>query len=459
MSALGNVLIVDDEESMRAGCLQALSDEGYRVQAAPNGVAGLALVQEESFDVVLLDVRMPGLDGMEVLKRLRTESPSTVVVVMTGYASVDSAVEAMREGAYDYLSKPFTPEILLSAVRRAMESKRLAMENLCLRLALKQRSGSDVVVGESPAMQNVNRLIARVAPTDATVLILGETGVGKEVVARRIHRESPRHDKPFISVDGATLVESLFESELFGHVRGAFTGAIETTVGKLELAHGGTLFLDEIGNITPDVQAKLLRFIQEREFCKVGGTRRIKVDVRIIAATNTDLLKAMRVGQFREDLFYRLSVVPIEIPPLRERRDDIRSLAQHFLRRFAPKRNPAVTGFSEEALRLLERHDWPGNVRELENTVERTLVLAEGPVIEVDDFTFFGAGASPLSHAPDGDGEAPPGGHLAEVEKREIDAALQRFEWQLGKAAEYLGINRKTLREKIKRFGLQPDEK
>ncbi len=392
---------------------------------------------------------------MEVLARLREDSPNTVVVVITGYATVESAVEAIRQGAYDYVPKPFTPEVLTTVVGRALDRRQLAMENLALRLTLKERSGPETIIGDSPAISEVIKLIQKVAPTDATVLLTGETGVGKELAARAVHAQSYRRDKPFVVVDCAALAESLLESELFGHVRGAYTGATETTTGKFELASGGTIFLDEIGNIGPDVQAKLLRVLQEREVVKVGGTQRIKVDLRIIAATNKDLLEEVRAGRFREDLFYRLSVVPIRLPPLRERRADIRVLALHFLRRYAARRNPRVSGFTEGALSALEAYDWPGNVRELENTVERALVMTEAATIPPGDLFFY----SPMPEA------APPGqaneacgqGHLAEVERREIAQSLERFHWQMAKAADYLGINRKTLREKVKRYALSPD--
>ncbi len=450
-----NILEVDDEDSIREGCRQALEAEGHRVRTAADGRLGLLAAHEESFDIALLDLKMPGVGGMQVLKTLREESPHTVVLVITGYATIESAVEAIREGAYDYLPKPFTPEAMTTLVARALDRRQLAMENLALRLALKERSGSDTIIGDSPAMTEVIKLIRKVAPTDATVLLTGETGVGKELAARALHAQSYRREKPFVVVDCAALAESLLESELFGHVRGAYTGATETTVGKFELASGGTVFLDEIGNIGPDVQAKLLRVLQEREIVKVGGTQRIKVDIRIIAATNKDLLADIRAGRFREDLFYRLSVVPIRLPALRERRADIRPLAVHFLKQYAPRRNRSVTDLSEAALRALESYDWPGNVRELENTIERALVMAESRVIGPGDLFFYGATAGdPPPHAVD---ESAGQGHLAEVEKREIAQALERFQWQMAKAADYLGINRKTLREKIKRYGLSPE--
>jgi DNA-binding NtrC family response regulator len=449
MPVTANILIIDDDESMRLGCVETLNQNGFRARGAGNGAGGLQLAREESFDVAIVALRMPGMSGMEVLAKLKEENPSIAVVVMTRYATIESAVEAIRQGAFDYLPKPFSPDLLVTVVKRALDRKQLALENMCLRMALKEKLGPDTIIGDSPPMANVAKLIQKVAPTDATVLVIGETGVGKELVARAVHHQSYRRDKPFVAVDCAALVENLFESELFGHVRGAFTGAVATTVGKFELANNGTLFFDEIGNIGPEMQVKLLRAIQEQEFMRVGGSQRIKVNVRIIAATNTDLLRDMKAGHFREDLFYRLSVVPIQIPPLRERREDIRVLAHHFLRKFSAKRNRDVTGFSDEALQAMEAYEWPGNVRELENTVERALVMAEKKIIEPGDLFFYGYGSvQPASP------EAPAEGHLVEMEKREISMALQRFHWQVGKAAYYLGINRKTLRDKIRKYGL-----
>ena len=462
MALSANILVIDDDESIRLGCCQVLEQEGYRVRLAVDGPAGLRLAQEESFDVVLLDLRMPGLGGLQVLEKLKEDNPDATVLLISGYATIESAVEGMRKGAWDFLQKPFTPEVLLNVVGRALERKRLALENAYLRLALKEKADSDLLVGESPAMRELSRLLLKVAPTDATVLLVGETGVGKELVARTLHQQSYRRERPFVTVDCAALVETLFESELFGHVRGAYTGAVETTVGKLELAHTGTIFFDEVGNIPPELQVKLLRVIQEREFMKVGSSRKTKVDVRIIAATNNDLLQDIRNGEFREDLFFRLSVIPIPLPPLRERVEDVRLLAHHFLRKFRVRRKRDVTGFSEDALRALEAYSWPGNVRELENSIERALVLADGPAIEAHDLSFYGT-ARPFAKpgpqlleppAPASPDQDPPLGQLAQVEKREIAAALQRFDGQMARAAGYLGINRKTLREKLRRYGL-----
>ena len=446
MSPISKALVIDDEESMRVGCTQALSEDGYRVRTAENGIQGLEIAKKESFDLVILDLRMPGMDGMEVLVKLKEYDPNIVVIVITGYASIESAVEAMKRGAYDFLPKPFTPEALLAIVNRAAESRRLSLENVCLRLELDERMGPDVIVGRSHAMTALAEQVQKVAPTDSTVLICGETGVGKELVAKAIHRHSPRRDKPFVVVDCGALVETLFESELFGHVKGAFTGAIETTYGKFELANGGTIFLDEIANVGSNIQARLLRVIQEREVMKVGSSQKVEVDVRIIAATNKDLAREMSEGNFREDLFFRLSVVPIHLPPLRDRKEDIDILAQYFLNRFNEKRKTNITGISAEAIRSLEAYDWPGNVRELENAIERAVVMADGDIITPHDLLYYGL-EQPLS-----DPEPAEGGRLAEVEREEIVKALKQFNGHKSKTAEYLGINRKTLREKTRKY-------
>jgi len=453
-----NVLVIDDDESIREGCTQTLVEEGYRARAAHDGHTGLALAARESFDLVVLDLKMPRLDGFQVLERLRRDSPNTAVVVITGYGSIESAVQAVRNGAFDYLPKPFTPEVLANVVRRAVEHRRLVMESQCLRSAVREHLGHSALVGKSPAMAELDRLVRKVAPTDATVLLVGETGVGKELVARTLHQHSDRRDGPFVAVDCASLVEGLFESEMFGHARGAYTGATETTIGKFEQAQGGTLFLDEIGNVSRNAQAKLLRAIQEREVVKVGSAKRVRVDVRIVAATNNDLLQDIRRGTFRQDLFFRLSVVPIRVPPLRDRGTDIELLAEHFLRRHRARRNPRVARFSEAALLALRAYDWPGNVRELENTVERALVMSEGESIDAQDLFFYG---TPLMPAPAEDapviGEGDPG-TLAQAERREIERVLHACDWQQTRAAAQLGISRKTLREKIRRYEIARPE-
>lgn len=448
-----NILVIDDEESMRAGCVQTLAEEGHRAQAVENGQLGLEMVEQESFDAIILDLKMPGIPGMEVLRRIKASDPASIVIVITGHATIDVAVQAMRQGASDFITKPFTPEALASVVKRAIDSRRRSLENACVDLALDEKAGADMVIGRSPAIMKVTQLVRQVAPTDSTVLIHGETGVGKELVARNIHHLSRRRDKAFVVVDCGALVETLFESEMFGHTKGSFTGAMDTTQGKFELANGGTIFLDEITNVTINMQSRLLRVIQEREISKVGSLDRIRVDVRVISATNRDLAKEIEQGRFREDLFYRLNVVPIHLAPLRERREDIPILASYFLSQLSRSREQKAPGISDEAMQFLGQHDWPGNVRELRNAIERAMVTCKGDVISLDDLSASGSGLATTAS----DTASSEHGALAESEKREIIRVLTHFKGHRQKAAKYLGINRKTLREKIRRYGIDVD--
>jgi len=449
MFSQARILVIDDDESMRDSCRQALSRKASRVEVAEDGLSGLEILAKEAFDLVILDLKMPGLSGMEVLNRIKQEYPEVVVIVITGYATVESAVEAMRHGAYDFLPKPFTPESLRTIVERALDTRELVLENILLRSELEASVGFEVIIGHSEAMRKIEEVMRKVSPTDTTVLISGESGTGKELVARAIHRHSSRNDKPFVVVDCGSLVENLFESELFGHVKGSFTGATATKYGRLELANGGTVFFDEIGNISMNVQTKLLRVLQEREITKVGSTQVIKVDVRVIAATNKDLQKAVQAGAFRDDLFYRLSVVPITLPPLRERRDDIPLLAKYFLKKYNQKRKKNVHAISTKAMKALVEHNWPGNVRELENAIERAVVLTENDTIEPSDLLYYGLNASAI---PESDMDGPR--RLADVEKEHIARMLKMFGSHKGKTAKWLGIDRKTLRSKLRRYGL-----
>ena len=452
LSVLANILVVDDEEVMRDSCRQILSREGHNVKLAEDGHEGLKLLKEKSFDLVILDLKMPGIDGMQVLEEIKQNSPETIVVVITGYATVESAVEAMKRGAYDFLPKPFTPGEFRLIVERALEKKRLVLENIYLRQELEVRRKSEVIIGKSKAMQKVYELVRRVGPTDSTVLILGESGTGKELVARAVHYHSRRENKAFITVDCGALVENLFESELFGHVKGSFTDAVATKHGRFELANGGTLFFDEIGNIGPDVQAKLLRAIQEREITKIGSSEAIKVDVRIIAATNKNLRKAIQEETFREDLFYRLGVVPITLPPLRERPEDISELANYFLKKYNQKRGKNLTGISPRAMKALSEYSWPGNVRELENAIERAVVLAKGNAIDSSDLSYYGLGVEALLEPASGSQK-----RLTDVEKEHILRTLEDTGWRRSQAAKLLGIDRKTLRSKMKKYGISED--
>ena len=445
-----NILVMDDEETMRDSCRQALCRDGNRVAVAEDGLKGLALLKRESFDLVILDLKMPGLSGMEVLKKIKEDNPEATVIVITGYATVESAVEAMKRGAYDFIPKPFTPDSLRTIVKRALDRRELALENVLLRSELKASFGPEVIIGQSESMKKVEELVRKVGPTDTTVLISGESGTGKELIARAIHCHSSRRDKPFVAVDCGSLVENLFESELFGHVKGSFTGATATKYGRFELANGGTLFFDEIGNISINIQTKLLRVLQEREITKVGSSQVIKVDVRIVAATNKDLQKAIKTEAFREDLFYRLSVVPITLPPLRERRNDIPLLANHFLKKYNRKRRKNIKAISGRAMKALVQYDWPGNVRELENAIERAVVLSENDIVKPPDLLYYGLTVETPSSSDTGEAK-----RLIDVEREHIAKTLKRFNGHKGKTAEWLGIDRKTLRSKLRRYGIE----
>ena len=451
MSTQGKVLVIDDDESMRVACRQALEINGFSAATAGNGEQAFERLRQESFDAALLDLRMPGMPGLEVLRRLKHESSNTAIIIMTGYATIESAVQAVKLGAYDYLPKPFTPEALIAMVARAVQSARRALENACIGQEIDRKMLSQALIGRSEAMGQVIRLINKAAPVDSTVLITGETGVGKEVVARAIHRLSHRSNRSFVTVDCGSLIESLFESELFGHIKGSFSGAVENTIGKIELADSGTLFLDEIANITINMQARLLRAVQEREISRVGSSTKKRINVRIISATNRDLQKAVREGKFREDLYYRFNVIHIPVPPLRERLEDIPALAEYYLKKLAFEKGRPLLSLSDEAMRFLKRRDWPGNVRELINALEYGVVTCEGKTIEMRDL-------------PCEDGDSPgPGrsalGSLARAEQNEIINALERFRGNKSKAAEQLGINRKTLREKMQKYGLEKIKK
>jgi DNA-binding NtrC family response regulator len=448
MSEPAHILIIDDEESVRDSMSQVLGKEGYKVREAVEGKMGLSLFSSENFQVVFLDLKLPGIKGMDVLSQIKEVSPETPVVIITGYASIESAVEAMKRGAFDYMPKPFTPEELRVVTRRALERRKLLCENIYLRQELEARAEFDMVVGKSKAMRQVLDIVRRVSPTESTVLITGESGTGKELIAREIHRHSLRHDAPFVVVDCGALVETLFESELFGHVKGSFTGAHETKHGRFEVADGGTIFFDEISNIGLNIQVKLLRVIQEREVNRIGSSRPIKVDVRILAATNESLADGVRKGKFREDLFYRLSVVPIHLPPLRERKEDIPFLVQHFLHKYNKKAKKNIESVSSRAIKALTEYDWPGNIRELENTIERAVVLSKGKDIELEDLMYHGISASSaIMGSVDGKYKT-----LEEMEKEYVKAVLKTQHGNKSRAAGVLGIDRKTLWAKIKKY-------
>jgi DNA-binding NtrC family response regulator len=449
MSAHGRILIVDDEVNARTALAELLREEGYQIETAADGFKALPKLEEFEPDIVLTDLRMPGLDGIGLLKKCRERDPETVVIVMTAFGGVESAVQAMREGASDYLTKPINLDELSLVVGRELERKRLRAEAGSLRQRLSERHRITNLVGSSPPMQQVFDTVLQVAPSKASVLIFGESGTGKELIAAAIHEHSPRHNGPFVKLHCAALAETLLESELFGHERGAFTGAVNRKDGRFQQADRGTLFLDEIGDISPSTQVKLLRFLQEHEFERVGGTQTIKVDVRIIAATNRNLPELVRRGAFREDLYYRLNVVSLEMPPLRARRSDIPLLAAHFLQRYARENEKAVAGFTDEALERLVRYDWPGNVRELENIVERAVVVCRGDRIRAEDLTptvLLRSGG-----APDGM-PAIPGATLADIERYAILKTLEATGGSTSKAADILQISARKIQYKLHEY-------
>jgi DNA-binding NtrC family response regulator len=379
------ILVIDDERSVCEGCRLVLSERGYSVTCRMTGMSGLEAAREGKLDVILLDMKLPDTDGMEILRILRRECPPVHVIIMTGYSTVQNAVEAMKLGAIDYLTKPFTDDGLLNAVESAVVKMHLAEENRSLKKGIVQRRGSQNIVGENPGIIRVLNEVRKVAPTDSTVLIVGESGTGKELFARAIHEESRRRGQRFVAVDCSTFSPNLLESELFGHVKGAFTGAVRDKAGIFELAQDGTLFLDDVANLTMEIQGKLLRVLESREYKPVGASQFKKTDVRVIAATNRDLKSMVGDGAFREDLFYRLNVFPIFLPPLRERKDDIPRLAYHFLKLFCEKTGKDIEGFTDDALEVLVNHDWPGNVRQLKNVVERLVIMTDHEVLDTLD--------------------------------------------------------------------------
>jgi len=445
------ILIVDDDKAILDACHQALVREKYSIQLAENGEKGLALFRRELFDVIILDLKLPGMDGMSVLKIMKEENYETPVIVITGHASVESAIEAMKLGSFDFLVKPFGVEELCVVTKKALTSRKLLLENIYLRKELEIKTEFDSAIGSSEAMRKVLELVRRVSSADTTVLITGESGTGKELIARMTHRLSQRSNHPFVAVDCGALVESLFESELFGHEKGSFTGAYATKHGRFEIANRGTIFLDEISNISLNIQAKLLRVIQEREVSRIGSSKIIKIDVRILAATNKDLTQYVKEGKFREDLYYRLNVVPIRVPPLRQRKEDIPLLVNHFLQKFNKKAKREIAGISKQALKALTEYDWPGNVRELENTIERAVVLSKKNIIELEDLVYHGISAKgSLFDSLTGDYK-----RLDEIEKEYIGRVLESVQNNKSKASEILGIDRKTLRAKVTRYNLE----
>ena len=443
------ILVVDDEEIVRESLGGWLEKDGYTVAWAPDGRSAIERLKTEPWSIMVVDLKMPGMDGLQVLEEAKKLRPEIAVVIMTAYATVDTAVSAMKMGAYDYLVKPFDPEELSIMMQKIVSQQSLVRENAVLRQALKQEYRFRDLLSKSPAMQGVFELARTAARSNSTILVLGESGSGKEVLARAIHMESPRVDGPFVAVSCAALTETLLESELFGHEKGSFTGAIARRKGKFEAAHGGTLFLDEVGDISQKLQLDLLRVLEDRKFHRIGGNDPIEVDVRIIAATNRDLRKAAHEGKFREVLFYRLNVIPITIPPLRERREDIPLLVENFVERLSVEMKKPIDGVSTDAMSALMAHDWPGNVRELRNILERGAVVATGPVIQLSDL-----GLPSKAEAPPKPGTL---ASLEEVERRHVAPLHAHTGGNVSQSARILGIDRVTLYNKMRKWGLRRD--
>jgi len=458
------ILIIDDERAICDGCRLVLSDQGYSVDFRMNGKAGLEAIRDGEYDVVLLDMKLPGLDGMELLQTIRKEQPGVYIIVMTGYSSVQNAVKAMKLGAVDYLAKPFSDDTLMLSVESAIKKKRLVEENLFLRKELLDLFGLNNIVGESPKMLKIFDQVKKVAPTDSTVLIYGESGTGKELFARALHANSQRAAKKFVAVDCSTLSHSLLESELFGHVKGAFTGATQDKAGIFEVAHNGTLFLDDIANLNIETQGKLLRILEVYEYKPVGASHFKNTNVRIISATNKDLKALVDEGSFREDLFYRLNVFPLFLPPLRVRKDDIAKLAYYFLRHFCRKTGKRIEGFSDDALEVLANHEWPGNVRQLKNIVERLVIVSDGGILDSLDLLdppqmkqSFGGGSIPetleeLKAIKNQLLEKKYG----QTEKAFLIKALKDSEGNITQAAEKAGMQRSNFSTLMKKHHISP---
>jgi DNA-binding NtrC family response regulator len=449
-----SILIIDDKDSMRQMLSKTLESEGYEVETAKDGEGGLEKAKEKKYDLILADLKLPQMDGLEVLSSLKDLDPEAAVIMMTAYGTIESAVEAMKQGAFDFLTKPFDTDHLNVLIKRALENRRLLAENILLREELAHNLGYAEIIGKCEKMKEVSRLIQKVASSDTTVLLLGESGTGKELFARAIHNLSPRKKASYVAINCAAIPRELLENELFGSEKGAYTGAVARKMGKFEIAEGGTIFLDEVGDLDIALQAKLLRVLQDRTFERLGGTKTISVNVRLIAASNTDLKKAIEKNQFREDLYYRLSVFPISIPPLRERREDIPDLAEYFVKRYCAEMKKPKKNISKEALALLDKYHWPGNVRELENTIERAIILCEGKSILPEHLAIRIPTPNEI-RLREGAGLKEVGQYAqAEAERALIVRILTQVRGNKRKAAQALKIDYTTLFEKIKRYGI-----
>ena len=447
------ILVVDDDPAHRTMLRTLLTGWGYTIIEADDGSVAIEKVQNQAFDLILMDIRMIKVSGLEALNEIKAFNPAIPVIIMTAYSSVETAVEALKNGAYDYLTKPLDFDVLRLTMERAMDHRQLREENRLLRESLGKHFDTHNIIGQSPAMVKLLETVAQVAPSEATVLITGESGTGKEMLAGAIHFNSPRKDGPFVKINCAAITETLLESELFGHERGAFTGAHRKREGRFRQAHGGSLFLDEISEMSLAMQVKLLRVLQEREITRVGGEEVIKVDVRVIAATNKDLLQEIEAGRFREDLYYRLNVVTLNIPPLRERKEDVPLLAQHFLEMLSEKNHKQIKGFTPQAMDQLIKHDWPGNARELMNAVERSVVLSQSEYLDEEDLPLIPRNASPEGEISTNDvisADLP----LEEVEKATILKTLDSAGGNKSEAARRLGVTRRTLHKRLKKYGV-----
>jgi two-component system response regulator HydG len=458
---MGNVLVVEDNETMREGMAKILAKMGHRVFQARNGYEGLKLVDENAVDLVLTDLKMEGMTGIEVLERVKAKDPDALVILLTAFGTIETAVEAMKKGAIDFITKPFSQDLLRAKVDLAMgvqslsdQNRRLARENEVLRAEKAEEYNPDEIVGPSAAMGEVLARVRKIARSDSSVLITGESGTGKELIARAIHFQGDRAGRPFIKVACSALAEGVLESELFGHEKGSFTGALKRKLGRFELADTGSIFLDEVGDISPTIQLKLLRVLQEREFERVGGTQTIRVDVRFICATNRDLPAEIRAGRFREDLYYRINAVPLHLPPLRERPEDVPPLVEHFVRKLRARTKQAVKGVTPDALDALRRHPWPGNIRELENVIEQAMVLAESDTIAAADLPLLAPGDAAKADLTAALGRKPLPELLDDIERDLIRAAYRRANQVKTETARLLGIKTSALYYKLEKYGV-----